>query len=135
MSAAAATKSNAAASKTVDRLVRCNLLRRNEDEMDRRVTHLSLTPAGRRLLAAYEAARRRKLEGIFARFPREELSRTAELLDRISVDIADHGAGSEEVCLNCGIYFRENCLIRKLARPNCFYERHGGPDGRADMEE
>jgi len=127
--------SNAAASKTVDRLVRRDLLRRTEDETDRRATHLSLTPAGRRLLAAYEAARRRKLEVIFAQVPRDELARAAGLLDRISADIVDHSAGSEEVCLNCGIYSRENCLIRQLARRNCFYERHGSPNGRGDMEE
>lgn len=84
--------SNAGASKAVDRLVRRNLLRRTEDEKDRRAMHLSLTEAGRGLLAAYEDARRSKLEGIFAQFPREELQRAAELLDRISADIVDHTA-------------------------------------------
>jgi DNA-binding MarR family transcriptional regulator len=121
--------SNAGASKAVDRLVRRNLLRRTEDEKDRRAMHLSLTETGRGLLAAYEDARRSKLEGIFAQFPREELQRAAELLDRISADIVDHGAAPEELCLKCGIYFRERCLIRQLVRRNCFYRRHEGQTG------
>jgi|ERR1035438_9325797 DNA-binding MarR family transcriptional regulator len=82
--------SNAAASKAVDRLVRRGLLRRTEDQHDRRVMHLLLTQAARRLLTAYESARQRKLQSIFVQFPPEELRRTSELLDRLSADIVDH---------------------------------------------
>jgi DNA-binding MarR family transcriptional regulator len=113
--------SNAAASKAVDRLVRRNLLQRTEDEKDRRSIRLSLTPAGHGLLAAYEAARRQKLERIFCQFPREEIRHAAELLDRISADVIDHTADPEELCLKCGIYFREKCLVRQLIKRNCFY--------------
>jgi DNA-binding MarR family transcriptional regulator len=127
--------SNAAASKAVDRMVRRNLLRRTDDEKDRRTTHLSLTPAARQLLDAYEAARRQKLEGVFVQFPRQELVRAAELLDRISAHIVGHGADAEELCLKCGIYFRENCLVRRLAQRNCFYERRRGQAGRRSGEE
>lgn len=116
--------SNAAASKAVDRLVRRSLLRRTEGQKDRRVMHLSLPRSGRRLLAAYEAAKRRKLAGIFVQFPREELRRTSELLDRLSAGIVDHSANPEELCLQCGIYFRERCLVRQLVRRDCFYQRH-----------
>ena len=116
--------SNAAASKAVDRLVRRNLVRRAEDERDRRSMHLSLREQGRRMLAAYEAAKQRKLEAIFAEFPREELRRASELLDRLSAGIVDHSANPEELCLKCGIYFRERCLVRQLAKGNCFYQRH-----------
>jgi len=122
--------SNAAASKTVDRLVRRNLLRRSEDQADRRATHLVLTPAGRRLLAAYESARRRKLAGIFATFPGEELRRAAGLLDRISAGIVNHSGGSGDVCLKCGIYFRENCRVGQLARRGCFYRAAAVRTGR-----
>src|ERR1035438_6763987 len=74
--------SNAAASKAVDRLVRRNLLRRIEDQKDRRVLRLHLTPASRRLLAAYERARQRKLQSIFAQFPPEELRRVSRSEER-----------------------------------------------------
>jgi DNA-binding MarR family transcriptional regulator len=113
--------SNAAASKAVDRLVRKDLLRRTEDARDRRSIHLSLTPAGHELLAAYEAARRQKLERIFCQYPREELQHTADLLDRISADVIDHTADPEEICLKCGIFPREKCLVRQLIKRNCFY--------------
>ena len=63
--------SNAAASKAVDKLVRMMLLRRSEGETDRRAIHLSLTQPSRRLLAAYDAARRHKLQQIFGDFEPE----------------------------------------------------------------
>ncbi len=115
--------SNAAASKAVDRLVRRDLLERSEDQKDRRVMHLALTQAGRRLQAAYESARQRKLQSIFAQFPPEELRRASELLDRMSADMVDHASNPEELCLKCGIYFRERCLVRQLVPRNCFYQR------------
>jgi len=127
--------SNAAASKAVDRMVRRNLLRRTEDEKDRRATHLSLTPAAQQLLDAYEAARRQQLESVFVPFPRQELRRAAELLDRISAHIVDCSTDPEELCVKCGIYFREKCLVRRPARRNCFYERRGGQAGRRSGEE
>src|ERR1039457_2968791 len=70
--------SNAAASKAVDRLVRRDLLRRTEDQKDRRVMHLRHTQAGRRLLTAYESARQRKLQSVFVQFPPEELRKLDE---------------------------------------------------------
>jgi DNA-binding MarR family transcriptional regulator len=115
--------SNAAASKAVDRLVRRGLLRRTEDQKDRRVMHLRLTQAGLRLFTAYESARQRKLQSVFVQFPPEELRRTSELLDRLSADIVDHTSNPQELCLKCGIYFREHCLVRQLVPRNCFYVR------------
>jgi MarR family 2-MHQ and catechol resistance regulon transcriptional repressor len=115
--------SNAAASKAVDRLVRRDLLPRTGDLKDRRVMHLRLTEAGLRLLTAYESARQRKLQSVFVQFPPEELRRTSELLDRLSADIVDHTSNPRELCLNCGIYFREHCLVRQLVPRNCFYQR------------
>jgi len=47
----------------------------------------------------------------------------SELLDRLSADIVDHTSNPEELCLKCGIYFRERCLVRQLVPRNCFYER------------
>ena len=117
--------SNAGASKAVDRLVRRNLLRRTEDPRDRRVMHLHLTPASRRLLHAYEDARRHKLQSIFVQFPPEELRSASAVLDRLSADIVDHTAKPEELCVKCGIYLRERCLVRQLVSHNCFYERTG----------
>ncbi len=118
--------SNAAASKAVDKLVRRKLLLRTEGEADRRAIQLSLTEPSRRLLVAYEAVKNRKLQKIFRQFPQKELRRTAELLDHLSAGIVDHSPKPEEVCLQCGIYFRDKCLVRQPVRRNCFYNRHKG---------
>ncbi len=115
--------SNAAASKAVDKLVRRGLLRRTESEKDRRAMNLGLTPPSRKVLAAYEAAKRRKLAQVFRGFPAAGLRRAAQLLDRLSANIVDHSANPEELCLKCGIYFRERCLVRQLVQRNCFYVR------------
>ncbi len=114
--------SNAAASKAVDKLVRRKLLRRAEGETDRRVIHLSLTAASRRVLAAYDLAKQQKLEHIFQKFSEDDLRRTSEVLDRLSAGIVEH-TERDETCLQCGIYFRERCLVRQIVKRNCFYKR------------
>jgi DNA-binding MarR family transcriptional regulator len=116
--------SNAAASKAVDRLVRMMLLRRSEGETDRRSIHLSLTQPGRRLLAAYDTARHRKLQQVFGKFEPEDLLRAAALLDRLSAQIVHQGADGEQMCLQCGLYFREKCVMRKLLSRRCPYHQH-----------
>ena len=116
--------SNAAASKAVDKLVRRKLLLRTEGKADRRAIQLSLTEPSRRLLAAYGAAKNRKLARIFGEFAPKELRRAAEVLYRLSAGIVNHSAKPEEICLQCGIYFRDKCLVRQLVRRNCFYHQH-----------
>ncbi len=118
--------SNAAASKAVDKLVRRRLLRRAEGEQDRRVIHLSLTPTSRRVLEAYDTAKQHRLQHIFHQFANDDLRRASELLDRLSAGIVEHNE-QDETCLQCGIYFRERCLVRQIVKRNCFYKRrkHG----------
>lgn len=119
--------SRAAASKAVDRLVRRSLLRRAEGEPDRRRILVSLTPSAERLLALYEDRKRQQLTTIFRGVPEKVLARTAYVLDRLSADLVARSKHPDEVCLRCGIYFRERCLVRQLARRSCFYlrNRHG----------
>jgi len=116
--------SNAAASKAVDKLVRQKLLRRQEGHPDRREIRLSLTETSRRHLAAYDELKRRRLARLFRQFPSADLKRAAKLLDRLSAGLVDHAADPEEVCLQCGIYFRDRCLMRQLLKRNCFYHRN-----------
>lgn len=113
--------SDAAASKAVDKLVRRRMLVRTERTLDRRTTELTLTRRSVRLLAAYDAAKNRKLAEVFGSVPADELRRTADILDRLSAGIVDHSANPEEICFQCGIYFREKCLVRKLVGRRCFY--------------
>lgn len=123
--------SDAAASKAVDKLVRRRLLRRSEEVADRRASHLSLTRPSRRLLAAYEAAKNRKLARLFGNFSPAELQQTEDLLDRLSAGLVGHNTVSGELCLQCGIYFRDQCLLRELVERPCFYQQHKSrADGR-----
>ncbi len=122
---------NAAASKAVHKLVRRRLLRRREGRPDRREICLSLTKSGKRLLAAYEHRKALKLAEIFRGFTADELRRTANLLDRLSAGLVDHHSEPGKVCLQCGIYFRNQCLLRKLLKRECFYLRSRSPKSRA----
>jgi len=116
--------SNPAASKAVDRLVRRKLLHRAEGKADRRAIRLSLTEESRRLLSAYEEARERELTRTFEKFSESELRGAARLLDQLSADILEQEDHQAEHCFQCGIYFRENCRVRKLLNRNCFYIQH-----------
>jgi len=126
--------SNAAASKAVDKLVRMMLLRRSEGETDRRSIHLSLTEPSRRLLAAYQAARLRKLEQVFGSFELNDLRQAAQLLDRISARIVEQGVREGQMCLQCGIYFREKCVLRELTGRQCLFQHHKERSGRRGSE-
>jgi len=126
--------SNAAASKAVDKLVRRKLLRRAEGQPDRREICLSLTESSRRLLAAYEEKKERRLAEVFQGFSNDELRRAARLLDRLSAGLVDHHSRPEEVCLQCGIYFRERCVVRQLTNRNCFYLRGKRCGAHTDQE-
>jgi DNA-binding MarR family transcriptional regulator len=113
--------SNAAASKAVDKLVSRMLLRRTEGEHDRRSIRLSLTDPARRLILAYEAALKRRLQEIFGRFSEKELDEAAEILNRFTDRIVNHGKDSGEVCLQCGMYFPARC-VRQEAGGSCDYQ-------------
>lgn len=119
--------SSAAASKAVDRLVRRSLILRQEAAKDRRIMNLSLTDESRRLLAEYEAARQGKLEEVFGGVEREEFLQAAQLLDRLSARVIEYTAEAEEMCLQCGIYFREECLMRKMLGRRCIYQQQQRP--------
>jgi len=116
--------SNAAASKTVEKLVRRDLLSRVETLEDRRSSQLCLTEASRDLLKAFDSAWNRKAIEVFDQVTLEELQRTAELLDRLAAIIINHSAKPEEVCLQCEIFYRERCRFGELSRRECFYQRH-----------
>lgn len=123
--------SDPAASKAVDKLVRQGLLVRTEGERDRREIALSLTRSSRRLLGAYDAARNRKLAGVFRDFSPAQLRRTAELLDRLSAGLVQHTGKANELCLQCGIYYRRKCLVRRFSHRDCFYHRRRSRNGAA----
>jgi DNA-binding MarR family transcriptional regulator len=116
--------STAAASKAVDRLAQRMYLRRSERERDRRFIHLSLTELGRRTLAAFDTAREKRIEEIFAGMSSDELHRAGELLQQLSARIVELDPNLEEICLKCAMYFPERCLIQERIGYSCNYLRH-----------
>ena len=118
--------SSPAASKTVEKLVRRRLLRRNDIRADRRSSELSLTESGRRMLEAYEAARNQKAADIFSQYMPEVLRDTAEVLDHLASGIASQRRGVQagDTCLQCEIYFRSECRFGRFGNRNCYYLLH-----------
>ena len=113
--------SNAAASKAIDRLVRRGFLKRAAGRSDRRASELVVTPSGQCMLSAFETVRSRRLAEVFDRFSPLELSRTAELLDQLAATIVATSASPGDVCLQCGVYFKDRCLLHDAGSKNCQY--------------
>jgi DNA-binding MarR family transcriptional regulator len=116
--------SKAAASKTVEHLVRRGLLQRREALGNRRTRSLFLTEAGRQLLRDYEVARDRTVSGIFGHLSSKEVQLVAETLDRLAATIASHSKTFQRPCLPCEVYFREKCRFQELCDCNCYYRHH-----------
>lgn len=116
--------SNAAASKAVDRLVRRQLLLREEAATDRRAVRLSVTEAGRQILANYDGAAIEALRSVFGSVPTDRLRETAKLLDELSMSIVKGDDGPDAVCFRCGIHFRQKCLLRQITGRSCYLHHH-----------
>ncbi len=115
--------SGAAASKTVDKLVRGGWIRRIEARPDRRATELFLTSAGKKLLKTYGAARLRSISAICTDMRNAEILDLAKRLDTLSARIVKHVVHPEDICLQCGIHLRERCVIREESGAVCAYRR------------
>ncbi len=103
-------QTKAAASQNVDSLAGSGLVRRQADDRDRRLVWVTLTPAGRRLLAKLEARQRaalgRALEGLPAK-DRVFLSRG---LRRLAFALLDLSRAEPATCLQCCAYNSAGCV-------------------------
>lgn len=123
---------NAAASRAIDRLVQRGLIDRSVSLEDRRAVDLSLTAASRALLDRFTEIRNRELLRVLGDFPKDKLEQAAELLDELSVRLAELETEEEERCLRCGIHFRDGCVMRDVLGRECVVSRElygeRGPD-------
>jgi DNA-binding MarR family transcriptional regulator len=108
--------SAAAASKSVDRLVRRKLLARREAKTDRRLTELSLTRFGRDVLTKYESLKTDRLAHTFQQFAPEELRTAARVLERLSAALLNSSNKAEEICLQCYMH-GDTCSVRQTKMP------------------
>jgi DNA-binding MarR family transcriptional regulator len=108
---------NAAASRSIDRLVQRGLVDRTVTPEDRRAVDLTLTPTAENLLARFTTVRDRELLRLLGNHPAEKLERVSDLLDELSLLLLD--PDQDERCLRCGVHFREECLLRDVAGREC----------------
>lgn len=131
--------SNAAASKAVDRLVRAGLLHRAEAMGDRRTTEVSVTPEGRALLEDFEARSATALLRLLAGVSLRQMRDISGGLDRLSLSMAGPVGAGSDVCFRCGLYFRDDCLLRTLADRRCYLHlgsrRRAGETARLERRE
>lgn len=128
--------SSPAATKNIDKLERLGLVTRQASRHDRRVTLLSASPRGRRLVGEYEELKTRRLGPILARFDPDEIDRLVDLMQSLSVLLFEKEGAEEEFCLRCAAYGEENCPIGHVLG-NCPYQkiRERGNDKRRSAEQ
>jgi len=112
--------SSAAASKAVDRLVRGGLLQRAESPDDRRALEVSVTDEGRTLLRDFEARTSKVLLRLLSGVTPRHIRDVSGDLDRLSLSISSGGEQGDRVCFRCGLYFRDQCLLREMADRQCY---------------
>ena len=128
---------NAAASRAIDRLVQRGLIDRSVSPEDRRAVDLTLTDASRELLAQFNRIRNRELLRVLGDVQEEKLELAAELLDELSVRLAELETEEEERCLRCGIHFRNGCVMRDVLNRECAVSRelYGPGEGTGEDEK
>jgi DNA-binding MarR family transcriptional regulator len=66
--------------KLLDRMVRDNLVRRTQDQRDRRVVRVALTPRGETMVQELVAAARKHETEVLGRYPQAEASQVKDLM-------------------------------------------------------
>lgn len=94
----------AAASRSVDRLVRRGLIDRTASQEDRRAVVLALTPESEGLLARFEEVRTRELLRVLGDFPPEKMRAVVSLLDELAARLGDLKEGKEEGLVSVDLY-------------------------------
>lgn len=61
------------------------------------------------------------LAQVFGNLERDGVRRAARLLGRLTRAIVAHSGNAEEICLQCGIYLQNGCVVRDAARADCSY--------------
>jgi DNA-binding MarR family transcriptional regulator len=110
-----------AATKNIDKLERLGFLRRSSSPGDRRVTLLSVSPAGRRLVREYEQIKAARLAPVLDTFADEEIELLASLLEKFSVNLLEHEKSRRESCLRCDAYIVNDCPVGHV-RGGCPYQ-------------
>lgn len=125
--------SSAAASRSIDRLVKKGLVDRSLAPDNRRAVDLELTEEGQDLLRRFIEIRDAKLERLLKDFSSEKLDQVATLLDQLSVLLLDLGDEKADRCVRCSLQFRRGCLLRDALGKECVLTREAVGDGEVKL--
>ena len=104
--------SQAAASKSVDKLVRLQLVSRETQEKGRR---------GKSILQNYETLKEERLKKLLEEnFTADELASLVHGLEKVSRLILEKEV-DDHICMKCSAYYVKNCLF-KSKRKDCLYQ-------------
>lgn len=118
-----------AGTKNIDKLERLGFIVRHACKEDRRVTLLSASAKGRRLVQRYEARKARSLAPVLERFSSDELRQLARLLERFTLSLIEHQETGSGLCLYCAAYCIRKCPVGRV-RGGCPFERLRAAHGR-----
>ena len=111
-----------AGTKNIDKLERLGFISRTPSKQDRRVTLLTASQKGRRLVRKYESLKAERLAPILDEFTPAELDRLAQLLERFVLSVVENEDSDAGLCLWCAAYCEEDCSVGK-ARGACPYQQ------------
>lgn len=112
---------NAAASRSTDRLVQRGLVDRSVSKEDRRAVDLTLTPEGRELVDSFAEANDALLMNALGDYTEDRLREIKDLIDELALRLLDVEEARWKKCLRCGVHFRAGCIMRDLMGQNCAF--------------
>ena len=112
--------SRAAASKSIEKLVRQKLVSRTYIEEDRRIVQVSLTHAGAKLVSTYEQMSLKKQEEALTKFSENERKNFSDLLGKYVRNCLYNEINVEAICMQCKGHISDDCTINEF-NPSCRY--------------
>jgi DNA-binding MarR family transcriptional regulator len=110
-----------AVTKNINKLERFGLVLRSSSDGDRRVTRLTASLKGKRLVKKYEEIKATRVYPILESFEGEDIDRMSELLERFSVSLLKHERTGRGFCLRCAAYIETGCPVGHV-RGGCPYD-------------
>ena len=114
--------SQAAASRSVDKLVRLGLVTRETQPDDRRAVSLYLTGRGRSLIRKYDELKEEKIRSVLDGLSEELVEALTLGLGTVALGILQEEAEPGHVCMKCSAYCVDNCPVESLA-DDCIYHQ------------
>lgn len=106
--------SSPAATRTIDKLERLNLVSRAPFDGDRRGKVLGLAPRGEEIVAEFEKRRRERVEQLLATIDADALDHFSRVAQWVALSLFQGDRPGRGHCLRCGVHLEAGCPIGKL---------------------